>query len=792
MTGRSGFQPRFFPCRSGVQPRLFPCGSGFPPRLFLFTATLVLSTAIHAAHDDDVGARYVDGAGVNAADCLDHHAPCLSIQYALAKAQPGNTVKVAAGIYDMSGVDPESFLFGTIKAAGGYREEQHYAASDPEGNPTILVGVDVRYRHAMAKQGFQWSADMASAQAGIVDTSVAEALQATQAAPAACEQGFAGQFPCRNVDFQAQIALNQFSTAPASAANLWGFVDLNDQREYAVMGLRNGTAVVEVTDPANPREVDTVAGNFSGWREVKIYQHFDAGAGRYRAYAYVSTEADNSGLQVIDLSGLPNSVSLATTLTDTGSQHTLYVSNINYATNVALPGQEAFLYSAGSDVNGGAWRAYSLANPAAPALVAESPTPLYMHDSTSLHITDQRTTQCDQGHNPCEVLVDFNETTVDLWDVTDKAQPVLLSSTTYPNVRYTHSGWPSSDQRSLFIHDELEEIQLGLNTRIYTMALDDLRAPSVVESYFGPNTTTDHNGYTKGDLYYVSHYRRGLVVFDASDPEELREVGSFDTFLAPVADSAGTDGAWGVYPYLPSGTVVVSDMSNGLFVLADNTTSLDQSAGRLGFSGTPASAAEDSGSVTVRVQRRGGFAGPVSVDYATSDGTATAGVDYAAATGTLHWAGGDATDRTFTITLFDDADVEPNETIRVTLSDPAGGAAIDGSGEADVTIANDDFAPPAPPPSGGGASGGGGALDFGLLLALALLAWCAAESRRRRAIGKGAGYLHGLITSSPQLSKSGALRVASVAPVDRAIAAIWASKWEIGRPRRRRSAAISA
>jgi choice-of-anchor B domain-containing protein len=600
-------------------------------RCAIVAAVFALAATALASHDDELGARFVHGDGANATDCLDHDLPCRSIQYALAQAEPGNTVKVAAGIYDMSGVEPETFLFGTIKAAGGYREDDHFAVQDSAANPTILVGVDLRYRQAMARQGFQWAADLASAQAGIIDTSVAEALQSTQFAPASCVQGFAGQFPCRNIDFRAQIALNQFSTQPASAANLWGFVDLNDQREYAVIGLRNGTAVVDVTDPANPREVAIVPGNSSAWREVKIYQHFSAVANRYRAYAYVSTEAPGSGLQVIDLSGLPSSVTLATTLTDTGSQHTLYVSNIDYATNVALPGQEAFLYSAGSNVNGGAWRAYSLANPASPVFVSTVPAAQYMHDSTSLHITDNRTTQCDQAHNPCEVLVDFNENSVNLWDVTNKAQPVLLSSTTYPTVQYTHSGWPSADQRYVFIHDELEEIRRGLNTHIYTMNLDDLRTPSIVVSYQGPNTTTDHNGYTKGDLYYVSHYRRGLVVFDAANPNQLREIGSFDTFLAPAADSAGTDGAWGVYPFLPSGIVVVSDITNGLFVLADNTPTLAQSAGQIGFSGATASSAEGAGAATVRVRRSGGFAGAVSVQYATSDVTATAGAIHTAA-----------------------------------------------------------------------------------------------------------------------------------------------------------------
>src|SRR6185503_10568099 len=148
----------------------------------------------------------------------------------------------------------------------------------------------------------------------------------------------AAQFPCRNLDFQSQVPLTQFTSRPVSAANVWGFVDLNDNREYAVVGLRNGTAIVEVTDPVNPREVVTIPGNASPWREVKVYQVRDNVAQRWRAYAYVTTEASNSGLQTIDMSGLPLTAGLASTNLDTSSQHTLYVSNVDYSTNAALPG----------------------------------------------------------------------------------------------------------------------------------------------------------------------------------------------------------------------------------------------------------------------------------------------------------------------------------------------------------------------------------------------------------------------------------------------------------------------
>src|SRR5262245_56395562 len=130
------------------------------------TGLLVFST-IASAHDDTVGARYVEEAGVNNTDCLDHDIPCRSIQYALSQTQPGNTVKVAAGIYDVTGLDPESFLFGTTHAAGGYSPADHYHHQDPDENRTILVGVDSKYRQAMGRLGFKWSPHMAAARSGI-------------------------------------------------------------------------------------------------------------------------------------------------------------------------------------------------------------------------------------------------------------------------------------------------------------------------------------------------------------------------------------------------------------------------------------------------------------------------------------------------------------------------------------------------------------------------------------------------------------------------------------------------
>jgi choice-of-anchor B domain-containing protein len=388
----------------------------------------------------------------------------------------------------------------------------------------------------------------------------------------ACTAGFAGAFPCHNIDYLAQVQLQEIPTNPTSASEIWGFVDADDNREYAILGHRNGTAIYDVTAPGTPVLVGNIAGNSSLWREVKAYQ-VRQNDGTHRAYAYVSTEAQGGGLQIIDLSNLPTSVSLANTLLEFSTSHTLYVSNIDYATNKALPGATPYLYIAGSNIAGGAYRIYDISNPTVPQLLTPSPSGAgYMHDSTSMLITDNRTTQCANAHNPCEVLVDFNENSVDLWDVTDKATPVRLSTTTYPTASYVHSGWPTVDQRYIVVHDELDELRRGLRTQIYTLDVGDLRTPSLVTSYTGATTSTDHNGYTIGTRYYVSHYKRGLVIFDVTNPQALSEIGSFDTYLSPSANTAGTDGAWGVYPFLPSGTLLVSDIENGLFLLRKNET----------------------------------------------------------------------------------------------------------------------------------------------------------------------------------------------------------------------------
>src|SRR5262249_26691779 len=95
------------------------------------------------------------------------------------------------------------------------------------------------------------------------------------------------------------------------------------------------------------------------------------------------------------------------------------------------------------------------------------------------------------------------------------------------------------------------------------------------------------------------------------------------------------------------------------------------------------------GTATITVTRTGGSNVPVSVNYATSNGTATAGSDYTATSGTLNFGVGE-TSKTFTIPILDDTAVENPETVTLTLSNPTGGATLGSPATATLTINSDD------------------------------------------------------------------------------------------------------
>lgn len=641
----------------------------------ILPATLILMGQHALAHGGGEKPLFVSPDGVDTGLCDRQQAPCQSLAYALRVAGKGSEIRVAAGTYPID--DPEDLFHivsGVMQVTGGYERGENFAQAG--SGVSILTGVPVEFRDLLRSRGFHVIVD----RKGIDGSKTAKALQLLDlhekmksSLPATpCSNGSAAGLACDSIDLLAHMAFQDISASPNAANDVWGFVDLNTGREYVVAGYNIGTAVIDVTDPESPREVGFIDGQHSTWRDIKVLQTFDATSDRWQAYAYVTTDGSSDGLFVIDLTRLPHSISRAPYLSDFLSAHNVYSGGVDFSTGIPLGTADPYLIIAGSNISGGQYRMYSLANPAAPAFIGGAPSASdYMHDGASVVVTDSRKdTQCPNAGDYCEVLLDFNETTVDLWDITMPASPVRLSRTPYASSGYTHSGWPSEDGRYVFVHDELDEQRSGLATTVRVFDIGNLAGPLLAGTWTGSTSAIDHNGFVRGNRYYISNYSRGLTVLDISNPASPVAVGNLDTY--PPSNSTLFVGAWGAYPYLPSRIVAISDINSGLYLAADRT--LDVPQGSFGFA-SPSYAVTEGSQSALTVQRIGGSTGAVSVDYELVPATATAD-DYVVASGTLSWNAGNTADRNIDVSGVSDVLTEGLERVFVRLVNPSGGATL--------------------------------------------------------------------------------------------------------------------
>jgi hypothetical protein len=128
----------------------------------------------------------------------------------------------------------------------------------------------------------------------------------------------------------------------------------------------------------------------------------------------------------------------------------------------------------------------------------------------------------------------------------------------------------TEDHTYLLMDDELDERNRGGSTRTLMWDMADLDTPVYMGYHAGVATSIDHNQYIKGDYSYQANYTSGLRILDISDVANgnLSEVGFFDIY--PDNDAANFNAAWSVYPFFDSGTVIVSGIEQGLYVLRPN------------------------------------------------------------------------------------------------------------------------------------------------------------------------------------------------------------------------------
>ena len=324
-----------------------------------------------------------------------------------------------------------------------------------------------------------------------------------------------------NIEFVG--SLNQYPSVGYS--DIWGYVDLKGN-EYALMGVGGGTSIISLIDPTNPTEVAFIPGPFAPpfeWRDIKTHLN----------YAYVVTEGTGSGqgLQIIDLSDLPNSATLVNTVDTWFSRaHNIFIDN-------------GYAYVTGTS-GGGGMRILDLSNPVNPVQTANYTASGSIHDA---YVWDDTVVVC------AELLGEYH-----LVDVTNKSDPQLVSASPFISGIYAHSGWMTEDKRYFIAAEEFD---------VRDLIVYDLQDRStwevVVPSWQMSGNSPIHNIFVLGNYAHISYYKEGYIILDISDPTNPTFVGQYDTHPG-TGDTY--DGAWGVYPYLPSGVTIVSDIETGLYV----------------------------------------------------------------------------------------------------------------------------------------------------------------------------------------------------------------------------------
>lgn len=319
---------------------------------------------------------------------------------------------------------------------------------------------------------------------------------------------------------------------------IWGVA--RGGKEYAVLGSTAGTHFIDVTDPSNPTEAFFIAGNDNGG--IIIHRDYHD----YGDYLYMVADEGNSTLQILDLSHLPDSLPV------------VYDSNelFRQAHNIFIDSTQSMLYcfaTKGGPQSYSALRLYYIEDPLNPEFVGEfnefgGLSAGHVHDG----FVRDGIAFLNCG-NDGFALVDFTIPTA----------PITKSIlTTYQQQGYNHSGWLSESCDYYYMADESHNRDIKVV---------DVRNPCEVQvtSTFDEGTpvsgTIPHNQVVACNYLYVSYYYNGLQVYDISNPAQPERVMHYDTSPLPLRNSY--EGAWGVYPFLPSGNILVSDMQEGLFII---------------------------------------------------------------------------------------------------------------------------------------------------------------------------------------------------------------------------------
>lgn len=364
-----------------------------------------------------------------------------------------------------------------------------------------------------------------------------------------------GPYTTFNLDVAAQLPLADIGGTLGN--DIWGWTDALDGREYAIMGRRNGTSFVDVTDPYNPIYLGNLPSHTgtSVWRDMKVFAD----------HAYIVSDLNGAhGMQVFDLT------QLRTVVTPQTFTQTAHYAGFDRAHNIAINEDTGYAYAVGTNTYSGGLHFIDLSDPVAPVAAGGYAGDGYTHDAQAVIYNGP-----DADYAGLELVFASNEDTLSIINVDNKLAPSLIAKETYASEGYTHQGWLTEDHRYWLFNDELDEadeLPGASLTRTHVFDVLDLDNPVYAGFYEHDVVSIDHNLYVHNGLVYEANYTSGLRILKPTDlsTASFELVAWVDTFPAFNNDTRanGFNGAWSVYPFFESGTIIVSDINSGLIVIA--------------------------------------------------------------------------------------------------------------------------------------------------------------------------------------------------------------------------------
>jgi len=364
------------------------------------------------------------------------------------------------------------------------------------------------------------------------------------------------QYTSKGVRLLSQIPLNQFPGSPTKGSAIYGWTSPAG-REYAVIGLRNGNSVVDITNPIAPVQINHIPGPTSDWHEnVTLNGH---------CYA-VSDGSGAIGIQIIDLRQADQGAAPLAAVYNGGTAKPL--TNVH---TIQADAQTNRIFANGSNRG---FVVFDASNPQSLVELGRWQTK-YVHDSLIVNYTSGPYAGKQIAFLFC------GSSGLYIVDVTNPAAMVTLGNTAiWPGVTggtYSHSGSITPDNKYLLVNDEFDEGQ-DVTQSCTTIIIDvqNLAQPNRVGAFMSGVPTIDHNSHLRDGHLFLSAYKGGVRIYDVANPMSMSEVGFFDTYPSATNVSSYA-GNWGVYAYYPSGNIALSDMQRGLFVL-DPSEALGQGA----------------------------------------------------------------------------------------------------------------------------------------------------------------------------------------------------------------------